>query len=288
MREIHDVDLDYHVRHSALPHPGGQRELGVLVSRLHSHAARPAPAAVGGAPDRGPRRQPLRDLQQDAPLADRRRQRHAPDHARAVARSRRGATCRRSGPSARASARAAIAERDGAPVRSARPLGVAARGAAAVAGLSRAALDLGLAAVDDRALQAPYRAPALGPRRAPRRAAALRHPAVRARAPQARSRTRADVHAQRHRAVPQRQRPAPLPGRARARARPPADGRHPRQPARGRRPVDGHRDRDDGRRARHQRRRPARAPGRDQALDARKRSATSATCRPRRGPPTRC
>jgi WS/DGAT/MGAT family acyltransferase len=33
-----DVDVDYHVRHSALPHPGGERELGVLVSRLHSTA----------------------------------------------------------------------------------------------------------------------------------------------------------------------------------------------------------------------------------------------------------
>ncbi len=31
-----DIDLDYHLRHSALPHPGSQRELGVLVSRLHS------------------------------------------------------------------------------------------------------------------------------------------------------------------------------------------------------------------------------------------------------------
>lgn len=31
-----DVDLDYHLRHSALPAPGGERELGVLVSRLHS------------------------------------------------------------------------------------------------------------------------------------------------------------------------------------------------------------------------------------------------------------
>ena len=31
------LDLDYHVRHSALPGPGGERELGVLVSRLHSH-----------------------------------------------------------------------------------------------------------------------------------------------------------------------------------------------------------------------------------------------------------
>jgi diacylglycerol O-acyltransferase len=30
-------DLDYHFRHSALPLPGGERELGVLVSRLHSH-----------------------------------------------------------------------------------------------------------------------------------------------------------------------------------------------------------------------------------------------------------
>lgn len=32
-----DIDLDYHVRHSALPKPGGERELGILVSRLHSN-----------------------------------------------------------------------------------------------------------------------------------------------------------------------------------------------------------------------------------------------------------
>lgn len=32
-----DIDLDYHVRHSALPRPGGERELGMLVSRLHSN-----------------------------------------------------------------------------------------------------------------------------------------------------------------------------------------------------------------------------------------------------------
>ncbi|GAB2763798.1 wax ester/triacylglycerol synthase family O-acyltransferase [Nocardioides salsibiostraticola] len=30
------IDLDYHLRHSALPGAGSQRELGVLVSRLHS------------------------------------------------------------------------------------------------------------------------------------------------------------------------------------------------------------------------------------------------------------
>lgn len=32
-----DIDLDYHLRHSALPRPGGERELGMLISRLHSH-----------------------------------------------------------------------------------------------------------------------------------------------------------------------------------------------------------------------------------------------------------
>ncbi|HUP92401.1 MAG TPA: wax ester/triacylglycerol synthase family O-acyltransferase [Solimonas sp.] len=32
-----EVDMDYHLRHSALPFPGGERELGQLVARLHSH-----------------------------------------------------------------------------------------------------------------------------------------------------------------------------------------------------------------------------------------------------------
>ena len=34
---VDKVDLDHHLRHSALPFPGGERELGVLVSRLHSN-----------------------------------------------------------------------------------------------------------------------------------------------------------------------------------------------------------------------------------------------------------
>jgi len=34
--ELDEVDLEYHVRHSALPQPGGERELGQLVARLHS------------------------------------------------------------------------------------------------------------------------------------------------------------------------------------------------------------------------------------------------------------
>jgi WS/DGAT/MGAT family acyltransferase len=35
--ELERVDLDYHLRHSALPYPGGERELGILISRLHSN-----------------------------------------------------------------------------------------------------------------------------------------------------------------------------------------------------------------------------------------------------------
>lgn len=31
-----ELDMEYHIRHSALPKPGGERELGSLVSRLHS------------------------------------------------------------------------------------------------------------------------------------------------------------------------------------------------------------------------------------------------------------
>jgi WS/DGAT/MGAT family acyltransferase len=38
LERIDDVDLDYHFRHTALPAPGGERELGVLISRLHSNA----------------------------------------------------------------------------------------------------------------------------------------------------------------------------------------------------------------------------------------------------------
>jgi diacylglycerol O-acyltransferase len=35
--EDKDFDVDYHVRRSALPSPGDERELGILVSRLHSN-----------------------------------------------------------------------------------------------------------------------------------------------------------------------------------------------------------------------------------------------------------
>ena len=35
--EQEEIDLEYHVRRSALPQPGDERELGILVSRLHGH-----------------------------------------------------------------------------------------------------------------------------------------------------------------------------------------------------------------------------------------------------------
>lgn len=34
---LDEIDIEYHFRHSALPAPGGERELGELASRLHSH-----------------------------------------------------------------------------------------------------------------------------------------------------------------------------------------------------------------------------------------------------------
>ena len=34
--EVDDIDLEHHVHHSALPAPGGERELGQLIARLHS------------------------------------------------------------------------------------------------------------------------------------------------------------------------------------------------------------------------------------------------------------
>jgi len=38
LSEVRNFDLDYHFRHSALPAPGGERELGILISQLHSAA----------------------------------------------------------------------------------------------------------------------------------------------------------------------------------------------------------------------------------------------------------
>jgi len=158
MRTERDVDLDYHVRHSALPHPGGQRELGILVSRLHSHQLdlhRPlweVHLIEGLEGDRfaiyvkmhhslidgvSGMRMILRTLSSD------------PDERGTPAFWTVGA----GGQAARPRDEAAA----GGPLDAA--LGMSRGAAGAVAGLGRAALQLGRASVDGSPLQAPYRAP---------------------------------------------------------------------------------------------------------------------------------
>ena len=155
MREERDVDLEYHIRHSALPHPGGQRELGILVSRLHGHQLdlhRPLwethvieglegnrfalytkmhHSLIDGVSGM---RMMLRTFSTDA--------------------ERRGMPAFWSVPAGERPRR----DGDGSGAVG-RVMGAARGGARALAGLSRAAADLGRAAVDDRSLTAPYRAP---------------------------------------------------------------------------------------------------------------------------------
>jgi len=158
MREIRDIDLDYHVRHSALPRPGGQRELGILVSRLHSNQL--------------DLHRPLWEVHLIEGLERNRFAIYSKMHhslidgvsgMRLIMRALSTDPDERGMPAfwtvgAGERPRAAV-EQDGAPAPPARPLGIVRDGAAALAGLSRAALDLARAAVDERALQAPYRAP---------------------------------------------------------------------------------------------------------------------------------
>jgi diacylglycerol O-acyltransferase / wax synthase len=170
MREDLDLDLDYHVRHSALPYPGGQRDLGILVSRLHSHQLdlhRPLWEChlIEGL-DEGARfaiyikmhhslidgvsgmRMLLRTLSGD------------PEERNMRSFWTVGAGSRRPRPSAGDDAGA------GSPLDPSRLVDLASQGIGAAAGLARAGLQLASAAVDDSGLQAPYTAPpsALGGR----------------------------------------------------------------------------------------------------------------------------
>jgi len=157
MQEERDVDLDYHIRHSALPHPGGQRELGILVSRLHSHQLDP--------------HRPLWEVHLIEGLEGNRFAMYTKMHhslvdgvsgMRMIMRSLSTDPRRRDCPSfwtvgAGQRPHPPRQEADGVL---ARPLAIAKGALEAVGGLSRAAVDLAVAAVDDRPLQAPYRAPA--------------------------------------------------------------------------------------------------------------------------------
>ncbi len=158
MREIHDVDLDYHIRHSALPHPGGQRELGVLVSRLHSN-----PLDM---------HHPLWEVHLIEGLEGNRFAMYSKTHhslidgvsgMRLVTRALSTDPRRRDmapfwsvGEGARP--RRADRQNDSSGVLGG-TMGAARRAAGSVGSLSRAALELARAAVDSSPLQAPYRAP---------------------------------------------------------------------------------------------------------------------------------
>jgi len=158
MREIHDVDLEYHVRHSALPHPGGQRELGILVSRLHSNEL--------------DLHRPLWEVHLIEGLEGNRFALYTKMHhslidgvsgMRLIMRAFSADPNQRGMPAfwtvgAGQRPRHAV-EENGAAGPLGLPLGVVRGGAAALTGLSRAAFELTRAAVDDGALQAPYRAP---------------------------------------------------------------------------------------------------------------------------------
>jgi WS/DGAT/MGAT family acyltransferase len=159
MRETRDVDLDYHIRHSALPHPGGQRELGILVSRLHSHQL--------------DLHRPLWEVHLIEGLEGNRFAMYSKIHhslVDGVSGMRLIMRALSTDPNERGMAsfwtvgageRPRHNERHDGPLGAlGRPLGALRGAVAAVGGLSRAALDLAVAAVDDRALQAPYRAPA--------------------------------------------------------------------------------------------------------------------------------
>jgi WS/DGAT/MGAT family acyltransferase len=161
MREDYDIDLDYHVRHSALPHPGGQRELGILVSRLHSH-----PLDL---------HRPLWEVHLIEGLEGNRFAIYTKTHhslidgvsgMRLIMRALSTDPDERGMPAFWTVGAGKRSRRDGAESPAGNPLGralgTARGGAAALAGLGRAALDLGRAAIDNRALQAPYRAPRSG------------------------------------------------------------------------------------------------------------------------------
>ena len=158
MREIHDVDLDYHVRHSALPHPGSQRELGILVSRLHSNQL--------------DMHRPLWEAHLIEGLEGNRFAMYTKTHHSlidGVSSMRLVMRALSSDPDRRdvapfwgvgeGSRPAKPAQENGSSGVIGGSLGVLRESAASVGGLSRAAFDLARAAVDTSPLQAPYRAP---------------------------------------------------------------------------------------------------------------------------------
>jgi diacylglycerol O-acyltransferase len=163
LQTVHDIDLDFHVRHSALPHPGGQRELGVLVSRLHGNQL--------------DLHRPLWEMHLIEGLEEDRFAIYIKIHHTlidGVSAMRMILRALSSSPRARdtpafwtvgpgSSSHGSSAEGNG---RLRRLLGAAGDGASTLGGFTRTAIDYGRAAVSDSPLQAPFTAPtsALGGR----------------------------------------------------------------------------------------------------------------------------
>ena len=90
-----DFDLDYHLRHIAVPPPGDERQLAELAARAQRQAPRPPAPAVGDVHHRRARRRRGGRAHEDPPRLHRRRvgrrdpRRAARPHARAAAGSRR-------------------------------------------------------------------------------------------------------------------------------------------------------------------------------------------------------
>ena len=74
------LNLDYHVRQTALPAPGSEEQLRNLAARIFSQQLDRTQAALGAVAGRGPRRRPLRDRRQEPPRAGRRRLRRRHHH----------------------------------------------------------------------------------------------------------------------------------------------------------------------------------------------------------------
>ena len=95
--EADDIDLEYHVRHAALPWPGGERELGELVGRLQSTPLDPSRPPWECTIIEGLEGDRFALVHQDPPLADRRRERDEIVAAGDVARPGKSLGCPRSG-----------------------------------------------------------------------------------------------------------------------------------------------------------------------------------------------
>ena len=71
-------NIEYHLRHTALPGTGGRERAAQAGGAGHVPAARPLQAAMGDLGGRGPRGQPVGHVVQDAPRARRRGGGHRP------------------------------------------------------------------------------------------------------------------------------------------------------------------------------------------------------------------